>query len=73
MPNLNSRAREGGQVAPRWCITKHVDIITLLTLADATGDIEWQACALDELIRLPSRHRRRLLSAHRLQIGACDA
>jgi hypothetical protein len=46
-----------------------VDLIVMLTLAE-TGDAEWISRVATELLRLPSHHRRRLLAAHPLQIGA---
>jgi hypothetical protein len=42
-------------------------------LADITGDAEWRAAADDELIRLPSPHRRLLLAASRHRWDARDA
>jgi hypothetical protein len=48
----------------------HVDLVAVLTLAE-TGDAEWICRLAAELLRLPSHHRRRLLTA--LQIGARDA
>lgn len=66
MNHVDSRYREVAQ-APHWCLSKYVDVIAVLTLAAETGDVEWRARAVDELIRVPSPHRRQLLAnaAHR--------
>lgn len=63
MNHRHTRPRERAQAAPRWCVTKHVDIVALLTLATVTDDTEWKNRAADELIRLPSPLHRHLLAA----------
>jgi hypothetical protein len=42
MNRVNIRSREGAQ-APLWCISKHIDIIAVMTLAAETGHLEWQS------------------------------
>lgn len=70
MNQRHTRPRELAQAASPWCVTKHVDIVALLTLATVTDDIEWKTRAADELIRLPSSQRRRLLAGYADLIGS---